>query len=163
MARTCCPLYTIRLDAKTFKPGKKHRQVMNRFNRFLSTGFKPGERNTAEIRGNEKAKGRGKGKGEADGSWVTGLREYEVGHGREGRHRFEVGPVQRACTAKHSGQTTLDPAEGTPEKFELYKRYQTAVHHEPPEEVSMRGFRRFLCNSPLFARPDLVVDVPGLT
>jgi hypothetical protein len=38
MARTYCPQYTIRLDATTFLPSKKQRQVMNRWNRFLSTG-----------------------------------------------------------------------------------------------------------------------------
>jgi len=85
MARTCCPQYTIRLDVKAFEPGKKHRQVMNRFNRYLSTGSKPGEGSGAEDRDNK-----GKGKAKVEESWVSGLREYEVGYGKEGKHRYTV-------------------------------------------------------------------------
>lgn len=46
-------------------------------------------------------------------------------------------------------QTVLTPAVATKETFELYKRYQVAVHKDKPEKVTMRGFQRFLCNSPL--------------
>jgi arginine-tRNA-protein transferase len=41
------------------------------------------------------------------------------------------------------------PAKATDETFQLYKRYQVAVHKDPVENVSMRGFSRFLCDSPL--------------
>jgi arginine-tRNA-protein transferase len=43
----------------------------------------------------------------------------------------------------------LVPATATPETFELYKRYQVSVHKDKPSEITMRGFERFLCNSPL--------------
>jgi arginine-tRNA-protein transferase len=45
----------------------------------------------------------------------------------------------------------LEPASFTQEKYELYKNYQINVHHDEPEEVSERGFKRFLCDSPLVA------------
>lgn len=47
------------------------------------------------------------------------------------------------------GQTELVPAVATPGSFELYKRYQISVHQDKPEKLNMRGFRRFLCDSPL--------------
>ncbi|GFZ47726.1 hypothetical protein JCM24511_05473 [Saitozyma sp. JCM 24511] len=167
MARTCCPQYTIRLDAKAFKPSKKHRQVMNRWNRFVSAGTKPGETevsmasgdagagagagagvgagsSTGDVigsghgQGKGKAKGKGKGKGKAtSGEEFLGvLHEHEVGYGYrdEEVHRYE---------------TTLTPAKATKETFELYKRYQIAVHKDPPGKVTMRGFQRFLCDSPI--------------
>ena len=47
------------------------------------------------------------------------------------------------------------PAKATPETFELYKKYQVSVHNDKPEKVTMRGFSRFLCDSPLGVCPDL--------
>jgi hypothetical protein len=39
MARTCCPQYTIRLEAEAFqKPGKRQRRTLSRFNRLILTG-----------------------------------------------------------------------------------------------------------------------------
>lgn len=67
MARTCCPQYTIRLDAKAFKPSKKHRQVMNRWNRFVSAGTKPGETEVSMASGDAGA-GAGAGAGVGAGS-----------------------------------------------------------------------------------------------
>jgi len=91
MARTCCPQYTIRLDAKAFKPGKKHRQAMNRFNRFLSTGCQPGDGKPLEAN-NASGSGTIKGRGNAkiQDNWTDVLREYEMGFGIEGQHCFQV-------------------------------------------------------------------------
>lgn len=38
MARTCCPQYTIRLEAAAFKPTKKQKRCLNRFDRLMLTG-----------------------------------------------------------------------------------------------------------------------------
>ena len=35
------------------------------------------------------------------------------------------------------------------EEFELYVKYQTTIHKDKPGEVTLNGFKRFLCNSPL--------------
>jgi len=90
MARTCCPQYTIRLDSTQFKPDKKHRQVINRFNRYLTTGEKPG----AASESNTSAKGKGKGKGKQESSWIDTLRECQAGYSTEKdqKHTFRVRP-----------------------------------------------------------------------
>lgn len=44
---------------------------------------------------------------------------------------------------------TLEPAEATREKYELFANYQRNVHKEKDNEISMAGFKRFLCDSPL--------------
>lgn len=44
---------------------------------------------------------------------------------------------------------TLEPANFSEEKFELFYDYQSHVHKEKPSEISQSGFKRFLCNSPL--------------
>ena len=44
---------------------------------------------------------------------------------------------------------TLEPADFTLEKYELYRNYQQNVHKENPSQISQSGFKRFLCESPL--------------
>lgn len=74
MANTCCPQYTIRLDARSFKPNKKHRQVINRWNRYLSTGSRESDESAQ--------RGKGKGKGRArDGEvndWTCDLHQQDA-------------------------------------------------------------------------------------
>lgn len=85
MARTCCPQYTIRLEAEAFKPTKKHRQVVNRFNRYLTGG-----RDAPEP---EMSKGKGKGKAKAaDWDLMVELRRHEEGFGSPGEHVYSVSP-----------------------------------------------------------------------
>lgn len=97
MARTCCPQYTIRLDAFNFKSNKKQKQVVNRFNRYLEQGIKPGEQMVVEGQKESGKGGKGKaGRGKANGSSrdvVSEVHAFEIGYGREGdalHHRFEV-------------------------------------------------------------------------
>ncbi|WWD21514.1 hypothetical protein CI109_106000 [Kwoniella shandongensis] len=165
MARTCCPQYTIRLDALHFQANKKHKQVVNRFNRYLETGLKPGD--TSPSPGGEPvASGSGsggdkggqqpsqkqnsglkKGKGRANGSDKGGQRDVL----RE-LHAFEVG-YEDSGEAVHRFETQLVPAKATKETFELYKRYQISVHKDEPGECTMRGFGRFLCSTTLITTP----------
>lgn len=35
----------------------------------------------------------------------------------------------------------------------MYKTYQISVHHDKPEDVTMKGFDRFLCSGPLIVTP----------
>lgn len=43
----------------------------------------------------------------------------------------------------------LEKSSYSDEKFQLYKRYQVAVHMDEPSSLSPRGFKRFLVDSPL--------------
>jgi len=95
MGRTCCPQYTIRLHAAEFKPSRHQRSAVNRWNRFLSTGLKPGEQGDDEMAGKqpgEAKKGKGKGKAKPF-DLVAELRAHQVGYGYDSataKHRFEV-------------------------------------------------------------------------
>ena len=75
MANTCCPQYTIRLDALAFDAGKdkKLRKVMNRWKRFVVEGVKPGDEGEAGAKDEGEVfdacaepAGKGKGKGKGD-------------------------------------------------------------------------------------------------
>jgi arginine-tRNA-protein transferase len=63
-------------------------------------------------------------------------------------HEAEVDQLQPVAPA-HRFEVTLEPDSCTDEKFQLYKDYQINVHHDKPEDVSKRGFERFLCKSPI--------------
>ena len=54
----------------------------------------------------------------------------------------------------------MEPDTFTLEKFELFKNYQQHVHHEKPSEISHRGFKRFLCASPLHRTTSAVDGKP---
>jgi hypothetical protein len=67
---------------------------MNRFNRFLETGEKPGEEGKPDATGGTKGKGKGKAK---EDSWIETLRAHQIEPGKRDtastapRHTFEVG------------------------------------------------------------------------
>ncbi|KAI8052395.1 arginine-tRNA-protein transferase [Syncephalis plumigaleata] len=46
--------------------------------------------------------------------------------------------------------------------FELYKKYQTVIHHDDPEEITEHQFTRFLVDSPLEFEEKQGWSVPGL-
>ncbi|GMK57891.1 hypothetical protein CspeluHIS016_0407250 [Cutaneotrichosporon spelunceum] len=67
---------------------------------------------------------------------------------------FDLGPELRRCCDVSEGMAhrfsmELVQAVATDETYDLYKRYQIAVHKDPPSKVSRTGFERFLCDSPL--------------
>jgi arginine-tRNA-protein transferase len=64
-------------------------------------------------------------------------------------HKAELQNVKQPPEPAHRFEITLEPAEFTIEKYELFKNYQQSVHKEKPSEISQSGFKRFLCESPL--------------
>ena len=70
-------------------------------------------------------------------------------------HRFEVSfqivllqsPRQFTEKKEKHLQTILEPSSYTPEKFDLFKKYQEDIHHDLRNSPS--GFRKFLVDSPL--------------
>jgi len=142
---------------------------MNRFNRYLETGEKPGEAEKAASQGQDQQKGKGKGKGKVkEESWLDTLHAQQKGYTAgetSQKHTFEVRTLTTSPWSQCAGlisQTELVPAKATPETFELYKQYQISVHNDKPEKISMRGFSRFLCDSPLGVSPWYTTSNLGL-
>lgn len=42
------------------------------------------------------------------------------------------------------------PSDFDQECFELYCKYQTQIHLDSPDKLSVEGYRRFLVDSPIF-------------
>lgn len=64
-------------------------------------------------------------------------------------HRSDLANVKQPPEPAHRFEVTLEKANYTLEKYELFNNYQQNVHKEAPSAISQSGFRRFLCDSPL--------------
>lgn len=128
----CCPHYSLRLDSTEFKPSKDQRQAINRFNRFLlgdSYSKKAAQKHPLTR---EQAKKR---------DTVFDLSERI--------HEAEAENLHPGLEPAHDFKVTLEPDDFTAEKFAVYTNYQHVVHGETLSAISERGFRRFLCDSPV--------------
>jgi len=147
MPRTCCPQYPIRLSATEFVPSRSQRQLVNRWNRYVQSGDAVDNVTNATNDFDTKDSHRSSSKTLADAkgskmpqfSWTSSL------HASEQTFIGDSTPSSR-----HTFEVTLEPSSYTKEKFQLYENYQTNIHHD---DVTSKGFKRFLVDSPLIAEP----------
>ncbi|RPB05544.1 hypothetical protein L873DRAFT_1662700 [Choiromyces venosus 120613-1] len=136
MTLSCCPHYTIRVDATTHKTSRDQRQTLHKWSRFIL-----GESYTQEC-----AKRYPKSKEEKKRQ-QSEFNLIETVHGPEystlqGLQRIPPEPA-------HKFEVKLESTVFTEEKYELFENYQRNVHNEPPWQISQSGFTNFLCKSPL--------------
>lgn len=128
----CCPHYTIRADSNTVKIKRDQRQTINKFNRFVLGDKYIADAARLYPKSKEDAKKR-------DNDFNLAERIHEAEYSQlkippQPEHRFEV---------------TLEEDNFTQEKFAVYDNYQTVVHRDEPDSRTAKGFKQFLCNSPL--------------
>ncbi|KAF9247186.1 arginine-tRNA-protein transferase [Melanogaster broomeanus] len=126
LRRSCCPQYTIKLDALAFKPSRSQRKLVNRWNRFICDG---GDSNATPDPA--KQKGRQNTNFCLTSSIHSSERVFYPGD-EEPRYDFQV---------------TLERSSYTDEKYALYVAYQTGIHHD--DDCTPHSFRQFLVQSPL--------------
>ncbi|KAH7356823.1 arginine-tRNA-protein transferase-like protein 1 [Rhexocercosporidium sp. MPI-PUGE-AT-0058] len=129
---SCCPHYTIRLDADQFHASKDQRQVQNRFTKYILGATYINEAARLHPRSREQAKKRNT--------------DFDV---VERVHECEKGLLKVPPEPAHTFDVTLEPDDFTEEKYVLFENYQRLVHHEPPHKITKHGFKNFLCSSPL--------------
>lgn len=49
---------------------------------------------------------------------------------------------------------TAEYKKSTAAEFDLYQKYQMAIHHDSESELSISGYTRFLVSSPFQVRAD---------
>jgi hypothetical protein len=54
---------------------------------------------------------------------------------------------------KHKLTTTIVPSKFSQEEFDIYKKYQVAIHGDQPQDVTESGYKRFLCDTGLVDLP----------
>ncbi|KAI5454117.1 Arginyl-tRNA--protein transferase 1 [Naganishia albida] len=143
MENTCCPQYTIRLDSLRFDPGKnkKMRYLLNRWKRFVLEGCKPGDAEAPSQQVAERAKCVKQNSKQPQTQPYDYIKEL---HATE--YSSAMSPGEKPAVRY---EVTLVPAAAAMERFELYKRYQEAVHNDKPGKNTISGFNRFLCKNPL--------------
>lgn len=161
---TCCPSYTIRLDTHKFKPSKSQLKVLRKMQKFLLDGtgvtMGIGDEGREEESLTDLVAPR-KDKSESPSSAIPP--DYGIAHMRPGLVDMKSIPLNRSIGISHmidliENPTTasthhlnvrLDPSMFSQEVFELYRKYQIAIHHDVDEELTEDKFTRFLVDSPL--------------
>ncbi|KII95226.1 hypothetical protein PLICRDRAFT_34070 [Plicaturopsis crispa FD-325 SS-3] len=144
MKLSCCPQYTIKLDALEFKPSKSQRKLVNRWNRFVLEG-EADEDDPMDADGKrpqKPSKGKPLKSKSAPFSLISALHASE-------RAFITDAPEQHPGSKDFS--VTLEPSTFTAEKFALYEKYQATIHNDPDKDPD--GFKSFLVTSPLTRAP----------
>lgn len=74
-------------------------------------------------------------------------------------HEPEADKLKNPPQPSHKFEVTLESDAFTEEKYAVFENYQRIVHKEGPDSISKKGFKRFLCNSPV--RPEIWTDADG--
>jgi arginine-tRNA-protein transferase len=130
LRNSCCPHYTLRLDASAFRATKDQRQAQNRFNHYILGDEYIKE--TARLHPKTK---------------VEAARYKQTFDLCERIHESELDSLPGPTKPAHEFTVTLEPDTFTEEKYLVYENYQRIVHKEGPDDISRHGFRSFLCGS----------------
>ncbi|KAH9049587.1 arginine-tRNA-protein transferase [Lactarius hengduanensis] len=128
LKRSCCPQYTIKLDATEFKASKSQRKLINRWNRFVFGGDSGAGEDTAPRKG--------KGSSNEPQFVLEDAIHASENALNDPAHVFEV---------------TLEPSSYSDEKFALFQSYEKHIHKKPGKISG--DFKRFLVDTPLQREP----------
>ncbi|KAI6164752.1 arginine-tRNA-protein transferase [Pisolithus thermaeus] len=125
--RSCCPHYTIKLDALAFKPSRSQRKLVNRWNRFIRLG------DDMDI--DQSSKTAPPPKQPPAFCLISNI------------HLSEKAFLPETEMLRHNFEVTLEHSSYTDEKYNLYVTYQTQIHHDP--DKTPIDFKCFLVQTPL--------------
>ncbi|KAG8979202.1 Arginyl-tRNA--protein transferase 1 [Tulasnella sp. JGI-2019a] len=135
---------SIRLDVTEFTPSRSQRKVIYRFNRYVNIDGLGDEKDGVEVIGSSDSTSKGK-----KGKKVPPPKAKKDGEFSliDELHSTEAPTRSPDLKFTHEYDVTLEPSSFTQEKFELYCRYQVAIHNDHDKAPS--SFSRFLCDTPL--------------
>ncbi|EEH23067.2 hypothetical protein PABG_05278 [Paracoccidioides brasiliensis Pb03] len=137
LKRSCCPHYTIRLDPTGFKPRKDQRLAINRWNRFvLGPSYIRSAAKLCPTTREEKKSRKSKF------NLLQRVRETEYANVKRPRDPKTKRPIEPA----HRFEVNFESDSFSQAKYDLFLRYQMAVHNEPASRWSVPSFKRFLCS-----------------
>lgn len=64
------------------------------------------------------------------------------------KNSFNLDRLVEAQLKSTTFKIEYEPSKFSKEKFQLYKKYQVAVHNDDPDDITEKAFTRFLCHSP---------------
>ncbi|QRV87397.1 arginyl-tRNA-protein transferase [Ceratobasidium sp. AG-Ba] len=117
---SCCPQYTIKLDALNFKISKNQRKALNKWNKFLTYG----DQEKGRLIDNAKE--------------IISLNLVEIANVAASKtplsfvdlvHAGDASVLEsKGVVPAHRFEVTLEPSSFTDEKYQLYCQYQQSVH-----------------------------------
>ncbi|KAH9994119.1 arginine-tRNA-protein transferase [Russula compacta] len=135
LKRSCCPQYTIKLDATEFKASKSQRKLANRWASFVLSGAR-----TAEDSSTTPSKGKDASSSKRPRSNLE-----------DAIYAPESSPGGAHSNPAHVFEVTLEPSSYSDEKFALYCSYEKHIHKK--ENRTRGNFKGFLVETPLQMEP----------
>ena len=158
MYATCCPAYTIRLEASRFAISKKQRQVIRRIQRYIESGSVLQSNDEGQVEQNKSNGANTSSIKEIKESELLAAKKSVSNQSKKDSISAQIDEFKKPNeteevkmkTPAHVLECETVTAEFTTERYELYKKYQISVHGDDPCKITPSGFKRFLVESPLF-------------
>jgi len=137
LQQSCCPHYSLRLEAASFKPSKDQRQAINRWNRYVL-----GPEyiwNAARLCPKTREEKRHR---KQHFDLITAIHETEYCNVKRPIDPKTKRPIEPA----HRFEVTMESDSMSHRKYEVFLKYQMTVHHDEQERWRSTDFKRFLCS-----------------
>ncbi|KAL2872797.1 arginyltransferase [Aspergillus lucknowensis] len=137
LQRSCCPHYTMRLEAAAYKPRRDQRKAINRWNKFV-LGPEYIRRAAYLCPKTREEKKRRK----------CNFDLLDAVHGVEYSNvKRPIDPkTKKPLEPAHRFEINIEGDTVSEAKFELFRKYQTKVHKEDVSKWQTKDFKRFLCS-----------------
>jgi len=137
LTRSCCPHYTIRLEAVKFKASKSQRQAINRWNRYvLGTEYLSKVAKLCPRSREEKQRRKQCFDLEAS---VHASEYASLKRPMNPRTKQRIEPT-------HKFEINLESDSFSEDKWSVFLAYQKTIHKEPESKWTRKSFERFLCS-----------------
>ncbi|PYH99587.1 arginine-tRNA-protein transferase [Aspergillus ellipticus CBS 707.79] len=137
LQRSCCPHYTMRLEASDFTPRKDQRKAINRWNNFVlgPEYIRRAAYLCPKTRSEKKHR-------KCNFDLLTTVHEAEYSNVKR-----PIDPkTKKLLEPAHRFEVNLEGDSISQAKFELFLKYQTTVHKEDVSKWQSKDFKRFLCS-----------------
>ncbi|KAJ5256579.1 arginine-tRNA-protein transferase [Penicillium angulare] len=137
LQRSCCPHYTLRLEASDFRPRRDQRKAINRWNKFvLGPEYM---RKVARLSPRSRAEKKYR---KCNFDLLAAVHEIEY----ENLKRPIDPGTKRALEPAHRFEVNIEGDSVSQAKFDLFLRYQMKVHQEDVSRWKIKDFQNFLCS-----------------
>ncbi|QQK42687.1 Arginine-tRNA-protein transferase, C-terminal [Penicillium digitatum] len=136
LLRSCCPHYTLRLEASAYRPRRDQRKAINKWNKFIlgSEYMRKAARLCPRTREEKRHR-------KCNFDLLSAVHQSEYDYIKRPIDPATKLPIEPA----HRFEVTIEGDSVSQAKFELFRKYQTAIHKEDVSHWKPKEFQRFLC------------------
>ncbi|CAG8202790.1 unnamed protein product [Penicillium olsonii] len=136
LLQSCCPHYTLRLEAADYRPRRDQRKAINKWNKFIlgPEYMRKAARLCPQTRAQKKHR-------KCNFDVLSAVHASEYDHIKRPVDPATKLPIEPA----HRFEVTIEGDSVSQAKFQLFLKYQAAVHKEDVSNSKPKDFQRFLC------------------